>query len=150
MKALFVCSSGGHLDQLLVLLPAPPTVEVVFATFLKPDAVEKIKDYKSYGLRWPTNRSLKAALINAFIAVRTVRKERPDVIVSSGAAAAVPFFLVGKLLRVPTTVYIECIDRQENVTLTARLVRPWTSMFLSQGDNQLSGFPRRHVVRASK
>jgi beta-1,4-N-acetylglucosaminyltransferase len=35
-KILFVCSSGGHLDQLLALLPAPNGTDVAIATFMKP------------------------------------------------------------------------------------------------------------------
>jgi beta-1,4-N-acetylglucosaminyltransferase len=149
-RVLFVCSSGGHLDQLLALLPAPPGVDVAFATFRKPDALPKVERYRVHGLVWPTNRSLRALARNLVIAVRTLRRERPHLIVSSGAAAAVPFFWVGKVMFRTTNVFIECIDRIDNPTLTARLVRPVTDRFITQWDGQLDGFPRRTRVRQSK
>ena len=45
----------------------------------------------------PTNRSLKNLIRNFRIAWRTVRDNRPHVILSTGAALAVPFFIVGRL-----------------------------------------------------
>lgn len=150
MRVLLVCSSGGHLDQLLALMPAPEGVDVAFATFLKPDALPKLEGQRVHGLFWPTNRSLRALLVNLRIAVRTLRQERPDLIVSSGAAAAVPFSWVGKYLFRTTNVFIECIDRIDNPTLTARLVRPVTDQFITQWEGQLAGFPRRTTVRRSK
>ncbi|OII09022.1 polysaccharide biosynthesis protein [Curtobacterium sp. MCBA15_008] len=150
MRILFVCSSGGHLDQLLTLMPAPDGVDVAFATFLKPDALPKLEGHRAHGLFWPTNRSLRALLVNLGIALRTLRAERPDLIVSSGAAAAVPFSWVGKVFFRTRNVFIECVDRIDNPTLTARLVRPVTDTFITQWDGQLDGFPRRIKVRRSK
>jgi UDP-N-acetylglucosamine:LPS N-acetylglucosamine transferase len=149
-NVLFVCSSGGHLDQLLALLPAPVGTEVAIATFMKPDALSKVEGYRAYGLHWPTNRSVKALLINLGRAWTTLRRERPDVIVSSGAAAAVPFFWLGRVCFGTRNVFIECVDRMDNPTLTARLVRPVTDQFLAQWDSQLDGFPRRRRVEVSR
>jgi beta-1,4-N-acetylglucosaminyltransferase len=149
VRVLFVCSSGGHLDQLCALLPAPEGVDVVIATFLKPDALAKVRGMRHYGLHWPTNRSVKALVLNALKAAAILRREKPDVIVSSGAAPAVPFFFIGKLRRATRTVFVECIDRVDNATLTAKLVRPVTDLYLCQWPQQLTNFPRRtEVVRS--
>lgn len=150
VRVLFVCSSGGHLDQLLALLPAPATVDIAVATFLKPDAVGKVSRMRHYGLYWPTNRSLKALLINFVKAAHILWAERPNLIVSSGAAAAVPFFVAGKLFFRTKNVYIECIDRIDIATLTAKLVRPYTDLYLCQWDSQLPTFPRRVSVPRSR
>lgn len=149
-RILFVCSSGGHLDQLLALLPAPNDTDIAFATFMKPDAVTKVAAHRTYGLYWPTNRSITALVRNLWIAANTLRLERPDLIVSSGAAAAVPFFWLGKAFFRTRTVFIECVDRIDNPTLTARLVRPVTDRFVAQWDDQLAGFPRRERVAVSR
>lgn len=149
-KILLVCSSGGHLDQLLALLPAPTGTDVAIATFLKPDALAKVAGHRTYGLYWPTNRSITALARNLVLAARTLHHERPDLIVSSGAAAAVPFFWLGKTFFRTRTVFIECVDRIDNPTLTAKLVRPVTDRFVAQWDEQLAGFPRRERVGASR
>lgn len=143
MKTLFVCSSGGHLDQLLALQPMPSGVEAVWATFLKPDSQEKLDGERVYGLHWPTNRNLRNLIRNTVVAVKVLHRERPGRIVSSGAAAAVPFFVVGKYFFRTENVYLECFDRISLPTLTARIVRPFTSRFICQWPSQLTGWPRR-------
>lgn len=149
-RVLFVCSSGGHLDQLLALLPQPEGVDVAIATFLKPDAVSKISGMRSYGLYWPTNRSVKALLINLKRAFSVLRQERPEIIVSSGAAAAVPFFFAGKLLFGTKNVFVECFDRVDSATMTARLTKPVTDLYVCQWDTQLADYPHREQVTRSR
>lgn len=149
-RVLFVCSSGGHLDQLLALLPQPEGVDIAIATFLKPDAASKISGMRSYGLYWPTNRSVKALLINLKRAFSVLRRERPEIIVSSGAAAAVPFFFVGKLFFDTKNVFIECFDRVDNATMTARLTKPVTDLYVCQWDTQLTDYPHREQVTRSR
>ncbi|MFF8187449.1 UDP-N-acetylglucosamine--LPS N-acetylglucosamine transferase [Microbacterium sp. NPDC016588] len=150
VRVLFVCSSGGHLDQMLALLPAPEGADVAIATFLKPDALAKVAGFRTYGLYWPTNRSLKALVINTVRAFRILNEERPDIIVSSGAAAAVAFFFVGKLFHRTRNVFIECFDRIDNATLTARLVRPVADLYICQWESQLVAYPHREQVTRSR
>ena len=63
-----------------------------------------------YSCHFPTNRNLKNLIKNTFLAIKVLKKEKPDVIISSGAAVAVPFFYIGKLFGAKT-VYIEVFDR---------------------------------------
>ena len=84
-----------------------------------------------YHCYYPTNRSLKALLINTRLAWKVLRKERPDVIVSSGAAVAVPFFYLGKLFGMKT-IYIEVFDRIDKPTMTGKMVYPVTDRFIVQ------------------
>lgn len=52
-------------------------------------------------------------------------------IISSGAAVAVPFFYIGKLFGAKT-VYIEVFDRIDKPTVTGKLVYPVTDKFIVQ------------------
>jgi UDP-N-acetylglucosamine:LPS N-acetylglucosamine transferase len=74
-----------------------------------------------------------------------MRRHRPDVVVSTGAAVAFPFFLVAKAMRVPT-VYIEVYDRLDSPTLTGRLCRPITDLFCVQWEEQTRFYPRAQVI----
>ena len=143
MKVLLVCSSGGHLDQLLLLSDWLESQDVAIATFLKPDSVDRISHWRTYGLYWPTNRSLLNLIRNTAIAIRVMLRERPDLIISSGAAGAVPFFYLAKLWPRTRTVFIECYDRIDLPTLTAKLVRPITDLFIVQWATQLPTWPKR-------
>ena len=79
----------------------------------------------------PTNRSLVALLRNLPLAIGVLRRRRPDAILSTGAGIAVPFFLVGKLMRI-RLVYVESITRSESLSLTGRLVYRLADRFFVQ------------------
>ena len=83
----------------------------------------------------PTTRNIGNLLRNLVLALRVLRRERPDVIVSTGAGVAVPFFWVGRLLGC-RTVYLEVYDRIDSATMTGRLCRPVTELFLVQWPEQ--------------
>ena len=136
MKVCLVGSSGGHLTHLYMLKPFWRNCDRFWVTFDKDDARSMLKDEKMYPCYYPTNRSLKALCINTKLAWKILRKERPDVIISSGAAAAVPFFWLGKMMGCKT-VYIEVFDRIDASTVTGRLVRPVTDKFIVQWDEML-------------
>jgi beta-1,4-N-acetylglucosaminyltransferase len=62
-------------------------------------------------------------LLNLRLAWRVVRSEKPDAILSTGAALAFPFFLVGKLFR-KRLIYVESVTRTDGLSLTGRLSYP--------------------------
>ncbi len=124
VRVLFACSAGGHLAQLLRLEPWYRDHDVRWVTFDLPDAVSLLPDDAVVWAYHPTTRSLKNLVRNAALAVREIARTRPQLIVSSGAAIAVPFFWIGKLFGAKT-VYVEVIDRIDTRTLTgtARVAR---------------------------
>ena len=131
LKVCFVGSSGGHLTHLYMLKPFWQDKDRVWATFDKEDARSLLKGEKLYPMYYPSNRSIKALIINTYRAIRVLRKERPDVIVSSGAAPAIPFFWLGKLMGVKT-IYIEVYDRVDKSTLSGRICYPVSDVFIVQ------------------
>ncbi len=114
-----------------MLKPFWKNKERFWVTFDKVDARSLLKEERMIPCYYPTNRSLKALLINTRLALKTLRKEKPDLIISTGAAIAVPFFYVGKLFGAKC-VYIEVYDRIDRPTLTGRLVHPVTDLFIVQ------------------
>lgn len=130
-KICLVGSSGGHLTHLYMLKPLWEKHERFFVTFDKEDARSLLKDEKMYPCYYPSNRSLKALIINTRIAWKVLRAEKPDIIISSGAASAVPFFYLGKLFGIKT-VYIEVFDRIDKSTMTGKMVYPVTDVFVVQ------------------
>lgn len=131
MKVCLVGSSGGHLTHLYLLRKFWEKEDRFWVTFQKEDAVSILKEEQMYPCYYPTNRNLKNLLKNTFLAIKILKKERPDLIISSGAAIAVPFFYIGKLFGAKT-VYIEVFDRIDKPTLTGKLVYPITDKFIVQ------------------
>ena len=140
-RILLVCSSGGHLAQLERLRPWWCQHDRSWACFPTPDAVGLLEDERTVWVHHPTTRHLGNLVRNLALAFRTLRRERPDVIVSTGAGAAVPFFWLGRLFGI-RTVYLEVYDRIDSPTLTGRLCRPVTDLFLVQWERQREFYPR--------
>lgn len=129
MKVCLVSSSGGHLAHLYMLRPFWQEHERFWVTFDKEDARSLLSEEKMYPCHYPTNRSLKALIINTKLAWKLLRSEQPDLIISSGAAVAVPFFVLGKMFGAKT-IYIEVFDRIDQPTMTGKLVYPFTDKFI--------------------
>ncbi|MFS1207341.1 PssD/Cps14F family polysaccharide biosynthesis glycosyltransferase [Enterococcus lactis] len=141
MKVCLVGSSGGHLAHLYMLKPFWENMDRIWVTFDKVDAKAILKDERMIPCYFPTNRSLKALIINSIIAWRTLRKEKPDLIISSGAAVAVPFFYLGKLFGAKT-IYIEVFDRIDKPTVTGKLVYPVTDRFIVEWEEMKKVYPK--------
>lgn len=141
MKLCLVCSSGGHLSQLYLLKPFFQDKERFWVTFDKEDARSLLDGEKRYSCYYPTNRSLKALFINLKLAWKVLRTEKPDLIISTGAAVAVPFFYLGKILGIKT-LYIEIFDRIDSPTLSGRLVYPVADRFVVQWEQMKKVYPK--------
>lgn len=141
MKLCLVGSSGGHLTHLHLLEDIWKNKERFWVTFEKQDSVSLLKDEKKYWCHFPTNRNIPNLIKNTILAYKILKKERPNVIISSGAAVAVPFFYLGKLFGCKL-VYIEVYDRINTATLTGRLVYPITDAFILQWEEQKKLYPK--------
>jgi len=131
MKAMLICSPGGHLQQMLALAPAWRDLERVWVTLPGADVDAALAGEETVLANGPTNRSLVNLLRNTALAWRLLRERRPDAILSTGAGVAVPFFAIGKLLGI-RLVYVESVTRTESISLSGRLVYPLADRFLTQ------------------
>jgi len=104
-----------------------------------------LKEEKKYWAYYPTTRNLWNLIRNTILAWRILRKEKPDIIVSTGAGVAVPFFWLGKLFGAKT-IFIEVYDRIDSPTLTGKLVYPVTNRFLLQWESQKKFYPKGIVI----
>lgn len=140
MKICFPTSSGGHLTQLMQLRDFWEKEERFWVTFNKADALSSLENETVYHCYFPTNRNIVNLLRNTALAWKVLRKERPDVIISTGAAVAVPFFYLGKLYGAKL-IYIEVFDRVDKATLTGKMVYPIVDKFIVQWEEQLEVYP---------
>jgi UDP-N-acetylglucosamine:LPS N-acetylglucosamine transferase len=142
---MLVCSSGGHLAQLMPLQPWWSRYRRTWVTFDKVDAISILRDEKVIWAHHPTTRNLYNLARNLSLAIRTIHKDRPDIVISSGAGVSFPFFLVAKVYRIPTC-YVEVYDSIDNRTLSGRLCRPISDLFLVQWEEQLALYPGSKLI----
>lgn len=117
--------------QLLALKPAWRDFPRTFVTLPAADTNLLLRCESTVFAHGPTNRSITKLVRNLVLAVRVVRRERPDAILSTGAGLAVPFFLVGKLFGA-RLVYVESLTRVTGPSLTGRLVYRLATRFFVQ------------------
>lgn len=141
IKVCLVGSSGGHLTHLYMLKDFWKDKKRFWVTFDKKDAQSILKEEKKYYCYYPTNRNIINLIKNTFLAIKVLKKEKPDLIISSGAAVAVPFFYIGKLMGAKT-VYIEVFDRIDKSTLTGKLVYPVVDKFIVQWEKMKKVYPK--------
>ena len=128
---MLVCSSGGHLLQLLELRPAWEGFERVWVGFDKSDTRSLLCGERVIHAHGPTNRNIPNLLRNLVLARRVIGQERPCAILTTGAGLAVPFAWVGRMYGVPT-IYVESFTRINELSLSARLIAPVASRLYVQ------------------
>lgn len=140
MKVMFVTSAGGHLAQLIPLESWWKDCTRQWVTFRRPEVEAALAGEDVTWCFFPTTRNIPNAIRNLFLAWPTLRRSRPDVVVSVGAGVSVPFFLLARLFGIHT-VYIECFDRITMPTLSGRLCYPMSDIFCVQWEEQLRYYP---------
>lgn len=80
-------------------------------------------------------------VINLWEAFMIFKKERPDLILSTGAGLVVPVALIGRLFFNTKLVFIESITRANSPSLTGRLVYPLVDTFFYQWKHLEKYFP---------
>lgn len=131
VEVMLVCTSGGHLLQLLNLQEAWRGYGRLWITERTSDAESLLESEPVVFAVGFADRNLPALARNLVLAVRLVRRHRPAVILSTGAALSVPFAWVGRLHGV-TIVHVESVTRIESLSLSGRMIRPVAHRFYVQ------------------
>lgn len=132
-KILAVASGGGHWIQLLRLRKAFNGCKVVYVSTHMgyEQMVDDSRFYKvSDGNRWSKIKLLKMA----FELRKIIRKEKPDVIITTGAAPGLFALLWGRLSGC-RTVWIDSIANVEIISLSGRIVKAFAHFHLTQWEN---------------
>ena len=140
MRLLIVCSSGGHLTQALALREWWQDHERTWVTLPTEDARSRLVGEHVVEAHYPTVRNLPNLLRNFGLARRVLRETRPDLVFSTGAAIALPFFTQAHRYGA-RTAFLEPVDRITSPSLSGQLVYPFTDSFLVQWESLLETYP---------
>ncbi|SKA09263.1 Oligosaccharide biosynthesis protein Alg14 like [Pilibacter termitis] len=124
-KVLFICSTGGHLEEMLTLRPLFSKYKSIFVTENNVRGKQLNLDIPVYFVRFGTRRHLLAYL---FIFSWNIVKEffiflrfMPDVVITTGAHTSVPMVYFAKLFK-KKVVYIESVARVHSKSFTGKLI----------------------------
>ena len=142
IKLCITCSSGGHwleADRAASLLDC----DRYYVTFYTPRLEEERHTKRIYFVTH-SKRNPFLFLVNAWQALRILLRERPDVILSTGADVTVPTCVLGKLLGAKL-IFVESGGNVYTPSLTGRLMHPIADLFLIQWEPLKRHFPKAVV-----
>jgi UDP-N-acetylglucosamine:LPS N-acetylglucosamine transferase len=140
-ELLLVCSAGGHLLQLLALKDAWEGLSRVWVCDDASDARSLLRSERVVYAFGPPNRSPRNVLRNILLAVRLVARERPRVVLTTGAGTAVPFAWAARLVGA-RIVYVESLSRIDGPSLACRLIAPIAERVYVQWPELAEAMPR--------
>jgi beta-1,4-N-acetylglucosaminyltransferase len=138
MKICLTCSHGGHLTEILQLMDAFEGNDVFFITYKGLRSSNLKKAYLIDNLGKNPIRFLKSLPIIYDI----ISREKPDLIVSTGAEIAIPTFYIAKLFGIKL-VFIETICRVTQPTISGKLLYPIVDLFLVQQKELLKYYGKK-------
>jgi hypothetical protein len=127
---LAVASGGGHWVQLRRVIPALDGHRVVYVTIhptYKTDVPGAKVHIVNDATRWDRIGSLRMALRILWIVLR----ERPDVVLSTGAAPGFFAILFGRMFGA-RTIWLDSIANVEQVSMSGQMVRRHADLWLTQ------------------
>ena len=141
-KICFTASTGGHFEQLMMLKPLMDKYDSFIVTEKTGYSVIK-DDRKVYYLN-QVNRQEKTFIFkmitNTFKSFKIFFKEKPDVVISTGALATIPMCLLSKVFR-KKVIFIESFAKVTSPTLTGKLVYKFADQFYVQWEQMKEHYP---------
>lgn len=148
-KICFIASSGGHVQEISWLFDLRDAYDCFLVTersdFQKQYHVDRTYYFNKIDRR--EKRFFLHFLQLIGNSIKVMRKEKPDILLSTGALVSVPMLYIGKLLG-KKIIFMESMARVEGKSLSGRLVYPIADLFLVQWESMLSFYPR--AVYASR
>jgi UDP-N-acetylglucosamine:LPS N-acetylglucosamine transferase len=132
-KILAISSGGGHWVQLLRLRPAFVGCDVVYAT-VKEGYREEVAG-EQFRVVPDSNQWCKfALLVTAWAVLKLLLRERPDVVISTGAAPGYFALRIGRLLG-SRTIWVDSVANAEQLSLSGQKAGHCADLWLTQWPN---------------
>ncbi|BBH22977.1 UDP-N-acetylglucosamine--LPS N-acetylglucosamine transferase [Paenibacillus baekrokdamisoli] len=144
MKVALACSVGGHLTQMRQLEKLYKQHNYFFITEDTLMTRELAKKENVYLLELINRKKWNFPFLMLVIFFKTLFcliKEKPDLIICTGALSSIPSCIIGKLMR-KKVVYIESFAKMNSPTLTGKLVYKFADLFIVQWESMLRFYPK--------
>jgi UDP-N-acetylglucosamine:LPS N-acetylglucosamine transferase len=143
LKICFAASSGGHLEELMVLRPLMERYDSFIVTERTKHKAAGSKRQIYYLMQ--VNRLEKTCIprliANAFLSLKIILAERPDVIVTTGVLAIIPLCLFCKALG-KKLVFIESYANVYSPTKTGKFLYWFADQFYVQWPELMAYYPK--------
>lgn len=140
-KICFAASSGGHLEQLLMLTPLMEKYHGFIVTEKTSYALTancSVLYLKQVNRKEPL--FIFKMIYNSFLSLNILLKEKPDCIICTGVLAMIPLCLLGKMMG-KKLIYIESFAKVSSPTKTGNLLYKYADQFYVQWKEMLNVYP---------
>ena len=129
-KILAISYPGGHWTQMQRITSSFSGHEVIYISTLKGYAKE-VPTNKYYLVKDASAWSKFSLIVLFFQLMKIVINERPDVVVTTGAAPGLFAIIISRLLGAKT-IWLDSIANYEQISFSGRLAKYFTHLHLTQ------------------
>jgi UDP-N-acetylglucosamine:LPS N-acetylglucosamine transferase len=133
MKVIAIASVGGHWVELQRLMPAFSGMEIVFIS-TRASLASTVPGNKFYSIPDANRWNKFKLLVVLYEVFRIIYNERPDVIISTGAAPGLMGLAVGKMLRIKT-IWVDTIASASKLSMSGRIAKKFVDRIYTQWPN---------------
>lgn len=141
-KICFIASTGGHFEQIMMLKPLMDKYKSFIVT--EKTGYSVIKDNRKVYYLKQVNRNERTFIFkmiaNTISSFNIFLKEKPDVVISTGALASIPMCLLSKIFK-KKVIFIESFAKINSPTLTGKLIYKFADRFYVQWEEMKKFYP---------
>lgn len=142
VRVLAVASAGGHWHQMMQIAPAFEGAELTYAStdadLAEVHGLDRFVTLRDYNKREPLG-----VLRGVVETLGAVRRVRPQVVISTGAAPGLLCLMWGRLLGA-RTIWLDSIANSEELSLSGRLAQRFCHLVLTQWAHLATGPKVQH------
>ncbi|WP_455782999.1 PssD/Cps14F family polysaccharide biosynthesis glycosyltransferase [Coprobacter fastidiosus] len=143
-KICLISSHGGHLHELTRSIQNVRGY-MYWVTFRTKHTEALLKNKPHYFVIDPVTSKLKF-LLNTFQSLYHLLRERPKVIISTGAGIAIPTMMLGKYLFGAKIIYVESAAAVIEPSRTGQFIYKHADLFLIQWESLKSFYPNAKYI----
>ncbi len=130
-RVCLAASAGGHLSQLLRLTDSWEQYEAIYVSTLD-GVAKKLQQLGRTYIAGECNRQHPFKTFSVLLqCIKVVLKERPDVVISTGAAPGFLICITAKMVG-SKIIWIDSIANIQQLSMSGQLIRPFSNLILTQ------------------
>lgn len=146
-KICLVSSHGGHFKELANAIGEAKSTftDYYWVTYKTKNTQDQLTNLRHYFVIDPVTSKIKF-ILNFFQSLWIIIRERPNVIISTGAGIAVFTILLGRFLLRAKVIYIESAANVTSPSKTGKFIYRYSDLFLVQWEELMLFYPKAKYV----
>lgn len=140
-KICLIASSGGHFEQISMLKNLDEQFEIFFVTERTKYSASQKNVYYLKQVNRKDSFFLLEMITILLQSLKIFLKEKPDIIISTGALSVIPMFFLGKIFK-KKLIFIESFAKINSGTMTGKFLYKLVDYFIIQWPSLQKVYPK--------